>query len=518
MSVNTRVTTSDGDIGGKSVGELLTWRGIPYAAPPVGPLRLRAPQPVTPWDGVRDATEWGNASVQHKRGTMLSPGKYQPSSEDCLTLNVLAPAKPSVTKRPVMVFIHGGAYTLGTSATPLYGGGSLVRRSLDDSHGIVYVSINYRLGALGYLDLTQFSTPDRRFDANLGLRDQVAALEWVQRNIAEFGGDPDNVTIFGESAGGNAVTTLLATPAAEGLFHRAIAESSAPGLVATHERATEWAQEFVGFLREKDTGGGSMADMLDRADVTSLGRAGTKLAMTVLNRTPGLHPFGPVVDGDYLPKNPLDAVEDGSAHQVPLIIGTNGREGTLFPKLLDALPTNPKRIDTMFELTDPSAKDRVVEAYPGYPNESAAIDVGGDFTFWKPSLELAEAHSRRQPTFSYRFDFAPRVMKWLGLDATHGFELFAVFGINDTLFGKMMTLPGGRAAFARVTEQVQSHWLNFARTGKPLETWPQYDEDARRTMIFDSRTRVQRDPRRDRREAWEGYRGYASQKTEPSST
>nr|WP_296768479.1 carboxylesterase/lipase family protein [Rhodococcus sp. (in: high G+C Gram-positive bacteria)] len=514
MAFNTKVTTLDGVLEGKAVGDLVTWRGIPYAAPPVGPLRLRAPQPVQPWPGVRDATEWGNASVQHKSGTMLSFGKYQPSSEDCLTLNVLAPARPSATPRPVMVFVHGGAYTLGTSATPLYGGGSLVRRSLQDSDGIIYVSINYRLGALGYLDLTQFSTPTRQFDSNLGLRDQVAALEWVQLNIARFGGDADNVTVFGESAGGNAVTTLLATPAAQGLFRQAIAESSAPGLVATHERATQWARQFVGFLGD----GGNAAHALDTADVAQLGRAGNKLAVAVLKETPGLHPFGPVVDGDYLPKNPLDAYEDGSAHPVPLIIGTNGREGTLFPKFLDALPTNPERIEKLFSLTDPSAKDVVTEAYPGYPDEASAIDVGGDFTFWKPSLEVAETHSRRAPTYSYRYDFAPRVMKWLGLDATHGFELFAVFGISGTKFGKLMTIPGGRRAFAEVTEKVQSQWLHFAHTGEPLADWPKYDEVARETMIFDTRTRIQRDPRGDRRRAWEGYHGYASLKTEASAT
>lgn len=514
MSASTRVTTLNGIIDGKPVGDLLTWRGIPYAAPPVGPLRLRAPQAVQPWEGVRDATEWGNASVQHKRGTMLSVGKFQPSSEDCLTLNVLAPARPSATPRPVMVFVHGGAYTLGTSATPLYGGGSLVRRSLRDSDGIVYVSINYRLGALGYLDLSQFSTATRTFESNLGLRDQVAALEWVKLNIARFGGDPNNVTVFGESAGGNAVTTLMATPAAEGLFHRAIAESSAPGLVATQDRAQEWAREFVGFLGD----GGNVADTLDQADVARLGRAGDKLAISVLKSTPGLHPFGPVVDGDYLPKNPIDAYEDGSAHRVPLVIGTNSREGTLFPKVLDALPTNPERLDTLFALTDPAAKDVVTEAYPGYPSKSSAIDIGADFTFWKPSIEVAEAHSRRAPTYSYRYDFAPRVMKWLGLDATHASELFAVFGINSTLFGKVLTLPGGRSGLAEVTEKVQSNWLHFARTGETLPEWPRYDENARETLIFDVRTRVQRDPRGDRRRAWEGYKGYASQKTEPTAT
>ena len=254
MAVKTRVTTTDGMIEGKPVGNLTTWRGIPYAAPPVGPLRFRAPQPTQPWQGVRDATEWGNASVQHKRGTMLAVGKYQPSSEDCLTLNVLAPSTPSTTPRPVMVFIHGGAYTLGTSATPLYGGGSLVRRSLQDGDGIIYVSVNYRLGALGYLDMSRFSTPERPFDSNLGLRDQVAALEWVKRNIAEFGGDPDNVTVFGESAGGNAVTTLMTVPAAKGLFAQAIAESSAPGMTTAKHRADQWASE-----------GGSTRDTQDAA-------------------------------------------------------------------------------------------------------------------------------------------------------------------------------------------------------------------------------------------------------------
>ncbi len=514
MAVNTRVTTTDGIVDGKTLGDLVTWRGIPYAAPPVGPLRLRAPQPVEPWTGVRDATDWGNASVQHKRGTMISIGKYQPTSEDCLTLNVLAPRRASAKPRPVMFFIHGGAYTIGTSATPVYIGDSLVRRSLRDSDGIIYVSINYRLGALGYLDLTQFSTPSRQFDSNLGLRDQVAALEWVQRNIGQFGGDPDNVTIFGESAGGNAVTTLLATPSAEGLFRQAISESSAPGLVATQERTTAWAREFLGFLGD----GGNAAEALDSADVIELGRAGNKLAVSALKNTPGLHPFGPVVDGDFLPKNPLDAYEDGTAHSVPLIIGTNGREGTLFPKVLDALPTNPERIDKMFALTDPSAKAVVTEAYPGYPDASAAIDVGADVTFWKPSIEVAQAHSRRAPTYSYRYDFAPRIMKWLGLGATHGFELFSVFGISETKFGKMMTVPGGRKAFAEVTEAVQSHWLHFARTGAPLPTWPQYDEGLRETMIFDARTRVQRDPWQDRRRAWQGYHGYASMKTEPSDS
>ncbi len=198
---------------------------------------------------VRDATEWGNASVQHKRGTMLAIGKYQPSSEDCLTLNVLAPPAHRARTRVRSWCSSMAARTPSARPLlPLYGGGSLVRRSLKDGDGIIYVSVNYRLGALGYLDMSQFSTPERPFDSNLGLRDQVAALEWVQRNIAEFGGDPSNVTVFGESAGGNAVTTLMTVPSAKGLFAQAISESSAPGMTATKERADQWAREYVGYL------------------------------------------------------------------------------------------------------------------------------------------------------------------------------------------------------------------------------------------------------------------------------
>ncbi|MGV0154630.1 carboxylesterase/lipase family protein [Rhodococcus sp. GB-02] len=507
MASDILVTTADGTLRGRLVGKLRAWRGIPYARPPVGTLRLTRPQPVTPWTGERDATRFGDASVQHKKGLLLAPGKYQPSSEDCLTLNVLAPANTGNTPRPVMVFIHGGANTIGTSATGLYSGVSLVERG-----DVVYVSINYRLGALGYLDFTPFSTSERVFDSNLGLRDQVAALQWVQRNIAAFGGDPEKVTIFGESAGATAVTTLMATPAARGLFVGAIAESSAPDLVSSTQRSHAWGARFVEILNS----GLPPAKALTSATAVELGRAGSRLGAEVLANTPGLHPFGPVVDGDFLPRSPLDAFKEGSAHQVPMIIGTNRREGTLFPKVLDALPTNPSRIDTMFALTDPEAGKRILATYPGYPDEQSAIDVGGDVTFWHPSVELMQAHAQSAPTYAYRFDFAPTMMRWLGLDATHGFEMFAVFGIGDTLVGRGLTLPGGRRGLRAVTESVQGHWLHFAKHGSPRGSWPRYEGQERRTMIFDEIVRVENDPRREQRLAWAGYSGYRSHGTDIS--
>ncbi|MBY0443098.1 MAG: carboxylesterase family protein, partial [Mycobacteriaceae bacterium] len=220
-----RVTTRTGVVEGFTRAGVHRWRSIPYACPPVGPWRFRAPQPVPPWPGVRHCHGFANCAPQHRRYTMIGVGKYQSRGEDCLTLNVVAPAAAGAQPLPVMVFIHGGGYLMGSSATPLYDGAALARR------GCVYVSVNYRLGVLGCLDLSSLSTSDITIDSNLFLRDLVLALHWVRDNIAEFGGNPDNVTIFGESAGAQAVATLLAVPAANGLFHQAISESPASGMV-----------------------------------------------------------------------------------------------------------------------------------------------------------------------------------------------------------------------------------------------------------------------------------------------
>ena len=191
-----------------------------------------------------------------------------------------------------------------------------------------------------------------------------------------------------------------------------------------------------------------------------------------------------------------------------LIIGTNQREGTLFPKFLDALQTNPVRIHQMILNTDPAAEKRITAAYSGYPKSSAATDVGGDVTFWKPSMDLAEAHSAHAPTFAYRYDYAPRLLRLLGFDATHGSELFAVFDIYNTLFGKFLTLIIDRAGAKAVSDEVQAHWLRFAHDGAPKSTWPPFDANSRSTRIFDAKSRVDNDPGARKREAWDGYSGY----------
>ncbi|GAA4488906.1 carboxylesterase/lipase family protein [Rhodococcus olei] len=486
------VVTADGAVQGREQHGLRSWRGIPYAEPPVGDLRLRAPQPVTPWSGVHDATEFGCAAPQSGR-----MARSIRTGEDCLTVNVLAPAARSEDRRPVMVFIHGGAYSTGAPSTPLYHGDALVRRG-----DVVYVSVGYRLGALGYLDFGDHATAQRPFDSNLGLRDQVAALSWVRRNIAAFGGDPDNVTLFGESAGANAVTTLMCVPSAAGLFQRAIAQSPPAASAYGRDRARAWAGEFLELLdRDSDP-----VRALTEAHPDELVRAGDSLAARGADEAPGTRAFAPVVDGDLLPRHPLDAFAAGLAHPVPLIIGTNAREGTMFPRFLDIIPTDPERIENMFAETDPALVTRILEAYPGYPDRHAAVQLGGDVTFWEPSILVAQAHTTAAPTYMYRYDFAPNLLRWTGFGATHATELLAVFGAGDRPLGKAAAALGGRDGLRAATNILQSHWLHFARHGHPRETWPVYGIDRRETLIVDTVARVEDDPDGDKRRAWIGYR------------
>ncbi len=478
------------------------WRSIPYAAPPVGELRLRAPQPVTPWSGVLDTTRFRNAAMQNKATARIGLRTVQPVSEDALTINVTAPLRPATAPRPVMVFIHGGAYIFGTSAMGLYGGRQLALRG-----DLIVVSMNYRLGAFGYGDFSRYSTAERPFDSNCGLRDQVAALEWVQRNIAAFGGDPDNVTIFGESAGAAAVVTLMATPAAKDLFHAAIAESSPADWAHGPAAADEFAAQCIELLGATEQ---TAAETLANCDPEQLRRAGAKAIRFAMTDRPGYMPAVPTVDGNYLPTTPIEAMAAGTAHRVPLIIGTNRDEATLFSrrnKPSEQLPTCPDRIDRYFDGSDPDIKARVLAAYSGYPAPGTAINLGGDATFLRPTLAACDAHSAYAPTYNYRYDYAPKLLQRMGFGATHASEMLAVFGVVDTPLGRALTAGGSRRGLRLVTEQVQAQWISFARHGRPLPSWPQYTTQTRRTLVFDTPTRVAHDLDRARRVAWRDVTG-----------
>lgn len=505
------VETEAGAVRGRPRRGMRQWRGIPYAAAPTGDRRFRAPVRPEPWDGVREAAHFGPVAPQHRRGQFLGAAEHLVRSEDCLTLNVIAPdasaGGPADALRPVMVFLHGGAYSVGSAHEYPRQGERLAR-----AHGIVYVSVAYRLGALGWLDFRAYSTPRHPFEANLGLRDQVAALEWVRRNIRAFGGDPDRVTLFGESAGGNSVTTLMTVPAAEGLFARAIAQSAPVNAVSLPEVAAEWAREYVGILSGivddddlESESADAAAEMLRAADPMLLCDATTALTIRTPDERPGTIALAPVIDGEFLPHRPLDAFRDGLAHPVPLLIGTNDREGSLFEGRIDILPTTKPRIRAIFANTRKKARKAIKAQYPGLPERRPAADFGGDFTFWFPSVKAAERHSRFQPVWCYRFDAAPRTARLLGLDATHGLELFALFEKFDTRVGVGLTMLGGRRMFREVGRRMQAHWAEFAASGTPGVAWPRYDERERRTLVFDEVDRVESDPRREKRLAWQQF-------------
>jgi para-nitrobenzyl esterase len=500
------VDVAGGRVEGVVRRGLRMWRGIPYAAAPVGPLRLRAPQPVEPWEGVRSAAEFGPVSPQDMRSLTNLNGRVS-MSEDCLTLNVIAPRIPSATPRPVMVYIHGGAYAVGSSREMPEQGEGLVHDG-----GVVFVNLNYRLGALGYLDFTRYSTPERPFDSNLGLRDQLAALEWVHDHIAAFGGDPDNVTLFGESAGANAVTTLMAVPRARGLFAKAIAESSPAEAVYGPELTALWGRDFLellGAVREdpivEEPTPADAAAMLDGATTAEFIAATTRLVREMPDRVPGSTLLAPVADGDLLPERPVEAFRDGSAHRIPLIIGTNAREGSLFRGRLDILASTPSRIRAIFAKTPRADATAIARLYPRLSHRPSSADFAGDYSFWLPTVRIAEAHARYAPVHFYRFDIAPRLARWLGLDATHGIELFAVFDIARKPLGRMMGVFGGYRAFERVGRRMRNNWLRFAHSGQVDAGWPAYEPERRDTLIIDVDDRVESDPNGELRRAWSNF-------------
>jgi para-nitrobenzyl esterase len=508
------VETTSGAVRGIFRQGLRSWRGIPYAAPPVGPLRFRSPHAPEPWAGVRDAIDFGHAAPQHENKAITLPeGVTQ--SEDCLTLNVLAPADGSIP-RPVMVWIHGGAYFAGSSAQPLFDGTHLVAGG-----DVVFVAMNYRLGALGFLDFTSFNDAGRNapdtsatdaasFESNLGLRDILAALEWVQHNIAAFGGDPGNVTLFGESAGAGCVTTLLTSPAASGLFHRAIAESSPATSVYSAERAARVARRFLALAGVAETEPQRLRDL----PVETLNQAAFDLVGSVSAENPGTLAIAPVVDGDVVPLHPIKAYREGRQLAVPLIIGTNHDEASLFKLMKSPLmPITSTSVHAMFEQIAAERPDlvgteaQVESAYPRFPRRSTPAEVSRDAGFRMPSIWLATAHSRVAPTRMYRFDHSPPLLKLLGIGATHGAEIAYVFGTLKIAKKDFSFDLGGLAEARRVSAAVQRRWLGFAATGDPggdtdAPEWPLYDETARATLVIDHGERVVDDPDAAIRTAW----------------
>ncbi len=499
------VATESGLVGGRrGRGKSITWRGIPFAAPPLGENRFRAPQPADQWRGVRECDAYGAALFQEKYLTLTTPLKLQPMSEDCLTLNVFSPDSVPSAPRPVMVFIHGGRFLMGMAATPIYDGTHLAR-----NQDVVVVTIQYRFGPFGFLDLTDYATPDRPFETNLGLRDQIAALDWVRRNIAAFGGDPGNVTVFGESAGGTSVTALLAAPAAKGLFTGAIAESPAPELVVEQDTARIIAAEFLRLLDDPARVPGAPHDgrpfpaeqarrLLSRASGRTIHETGKKLMDYAQKVDIGVFlPLAPIVGDDILPQSPLQAACAGVTHPIPLIIGNNREEGALFSRFFDLTPAVEK---TVHKLAGTEGGDAIRAVYSAEKGDRSRL--AGDFLFWGPTSVFVDGHSAVAPTFHYRYDYVTRLLKASGFGATHTTEMLAVFGSLKTYVAGFLAIADWRSV-SRLVGEVQGRWGGFARHRDPGRDWPAYTTTDRQVMIIDDPSRVDADPDAGRREVWQ---------------
>lgn len=498
------VETARGPVRGYADGSVFAWKGIPYAAPPTGDLRFRSPVAPEPWSDVRDAAAFGAMAPQgHDTSVPLDPSMR--IDEDCLTVNVWAP-RPDGTPRPVMVWIHGGAYCLGSSAQPIYDGRLLVERG-----DVVLVTFNYRLGTLGFLDLSSFSTVDRTFESNLGLRDQIAALEWVRANIAAFGGDPGQVTLFGESSGGGSITTLMTVPRAEGLFQRAIAQSPPATSVYGAERAANVAARFLEILDLPAARAGELVGM----PAERLVQAGDVLVDEVPTRVPGTLAMAPVVDRDLVPHYPVAAFQKGYSHRIPLIIGSNRDEASIFKFMRSPLlPVSSDAVQRMFSgLAEdnpglsPVRLADIVAAYPDSTRPRGVLAISRDAAFRMPVLWVAEAHSRHSPTWVYRFDHATPMLKAARVGAGHATELPYVFGNFGTLNPDPTFWLGGRKSAVEVSRRVQRRWLAFARYAVPAaldgsKHWAQYTEETRSTLLIDNHDTLVADPDRNMRVAW----------------
>jgi para-nitrobenzyl esterase len=489
-SADAVVRTSHGAVRGRAEEGVLAFRGLRYAAPPVGKLRFKPPQALATWTDIADAAEFGAASVQSAGQPDMPP--YEKHGEDCLFLNVWTASLKG--KRPVMVWLHGGAFSTGAAGRPTYFGDHFAR------DGVVLVSVNHRLNVFGYAQLPASWGPDYASSGMAGMLDIVAALKWVQKNIARFGGDPSNVTIFGESGGGAKVSLLLAMPGAKGLYHKAIIQSGA----ALDAASREYAQAL----------GGALMDGLGLApgDTTGLAAIETSRIFdaqdAAVAKVSSRVPPGGFLNAGFVPSlNPVDLPRGPftpdapamSAH-IPLLIGSNKDEATLFlTGRKDFLAQTDANFEEAVRRAYPAEAERIGAAIrSAYPDYSPPYRIAALMTaqmFWLNSIVLAERKvaQRAAPVYMYRMDWGSPIQNGL-LKAAHAMELSFVFGTYEAI--RHFVGPGDGPA--RMASQMHPAWVAFAKTGDPnassLPHWPAYDTQSRSTMIFDLQSRVEKDP------------------------
>lgn len=486
-----RALTRQGPVEGEAAGAVLAFRGIPYAAPPVGALRFRAPQPPANRKEVLSALDMGPACPQLIDAD-LTENNHAMMAEDCLSLNIWTPGTDA-RKRPVMVWIHGGAYVVGSTRNTGYDGSRLAARG-----DVVVVSINYRLGAWGFLALADHGKAYEG-SANAGLLDQLAALRWIQENIPAFGGDPRNVTIFGESAGASSVGALLSMPQAAGLFSRAILQSGLPSnqKPEAYLRSKRLAAEFLSLLgaaSPTELGSKSMQDLLDAQDA-------------LFSAHSDLGTFGPVVDGITLKEPPFTVVSEGRGNRVPILVGTTAEEMRYFTSVYDiGLERKPRVL--MQEQLKAAAGPRAAEVLATYEKlypdwGDVAVQIASDAFLRLPSIRLAEAVTGFQPVYMYLFSYSS-TSTYKRFGSMHAIEIPFVFGTVD--LPDVIAYLGRSPHRAELASRTMDHWLAFARHGDPGLPgglpWPRYDAQARQTMELGPESRLVSDPLGEQRRAW----------------
>jgi para-nitrobenzyl esterase len=445
------VETRSGAVTGVRQDGVDSFKGLPYAVPPTGALRWRPPQPAMRWNGARDASNFAAACAQDP----TAAGNPQPQSEDCLFLNVWAPARAARHGLPVLIWIHGGGNVGGAGSQPIYDGTSFAR------DGIVTVTINYRLGLLGYFAHPALwaAEPGSNHDGNFGLMDQIAAIKWVRRNISAFGGDPNRITIAGQSAGGEAILLLMTSSAARGLYSRAIAES-APGL----KPAMTMQQQ------EKNT-----EDLLAAAGLPA------DVDIATLRSLPPSRFFGdytkisPYIDGSLIKSRPIDAFRAGTAARVPLLIGTVTDEGSL----VAAYPKQPAQVIASFAASAPTIRQAYGELAPD--EASYERQIYADSVFGAPARAIAELHSKAAPTYLYRFGYMQAQYRGKRPGAWHVSDVLYEF---KTLGARFTPAPDD----VSMSDLAHRCWVTFIKGSavicSPTQPWPAYSASTDQLMLF----------------------------------
>lgn len=476
------VETIAGPVVGRQTGGLNVFKGIPYAAPPVGHLRFRPPQAVEPWTEPRDASRFGNGPMQ-PADARFDLGAAR--SEDCLYLNIWAPAEPG--PHPVLFWIYGGANTTGAGSLAAYDGASFARR------GLVFVSANYRLGSFGFVEWGGL-IPELAGSGVNGLRDQIAALGWIRDNIAAFGGDADAVTLMGESAGGKDICALATSPAARGLFKRvAIQSGSGKTVHGSIEAATPVARAIVDAAGLDDP----------RAILTLPAEAVIDAQLAGLKDWPQAFPIRPTIDDEIMPQRPIDAARAGATRHLGMIIGTTRDEWALFtPPGTPLQPLEQRQFANLDLATMTGMEARYAAALPDVSAEDRRIRLLTAEHFWMPSVRFAEAHAAAGgEAWMYRFDLASDAGPFKGY-APHAADLQFIFDASP----EALSLGLARSE-PELSRSVHAMWARWAKGLADLDgapPWPAYRLDRRETMLIDVPPTVAADPRGEERVLWDG--------------